>query len=221
MISHLICNQSTNSWQGYVGVPKGHPLFGLDYHDDLPGGLTVDPKIVQTQEQMIENKGVFQLLLSEMEDNYSPIAYEFNVHGGVTFSGYSYWTRLPVVLAQDMLTSKFLKLKRLNDRCGNDLFSHWYNKNRNLRPTEGPACRIHNFREATREITLPHLTSEDGATSKNYYTNGTDVLMGDDKYWWFGWDSNHGMHFTEQEAKEETEKLKNQIQNWTSTHFNV
>lgn len=220
---HILENNTTKCWQGYVGVPKGHPLFGKDYRDSIPQGLTVDPKLVQTEDELIENKGVFQLLFSAMEDGYSPISYEFNVHGGITYSGYSYWTRFPVVLEQDLITAKFLKLKRLTSRCGNDLFSHWYRKNETLDPTEGPALRIKNFWEATKNITLPHLTSEDGFTSRNFSTNGIDVAMGEDDYWWFGWDSNHfgdtPYEFTETRAFEETKRLKDQFEIWTKKYF--
>lgn len=220
MVYHILSNTSGKSWQGYVGVPKGHPLFGLDYRDDIPGGITVDPSLVQTDEQLIENKGVFQLLFVEVKDYYCPISWEFDVHGGITYSGHSYWTRKPVIIEQDLITSKFLKMKRLVSRCGNDLFSHWYTKDRNLYPTEGPALRVKNFREALKDVTLPTLTSEDGVTSSNYWADGTSVELGNDKYWWFGWDTNHGKDHTEDEAIEQTKWLLMQMEQWTVNFYN-
>ena len=86
----LIIKMHNNNYQGYVGVPPGHPLHGKDYIDQLPGNV-VDQDIIYTEEQLIQNKGILIYFLNIIEEDSNipnSIVYQFNAPGGITFSGY-------------------------------------------------------------------------------------------------------------------------------------
>jgi hypothetical protein len=67
---------------GYVGLPAGHPLNGVEYGEKSPH-LKLDP------ERSTEKMSPIQILCGagkSMDDLNSP-EYVFEVHGGLTFSG--------------------------------------------------------------------------------------------------------------------------------------
>jgi hypothetical protein len=69
---------------GYVEVPEGHPLDGVD-------DSTAHPSLVFAGDEEIGKRGLIPLIrhaVSENHDAVSPGAF-FNVHGGITFSGRS------------------------------------------------------------------------------------------------------------------------------------
>jgi len=67
---------------GYVGIPKDHPLHGIEY----TAKAKCLPK-ADVSEQPIGKRGIIPLLcLDENEDYLSAECY-FNVHGGITYSG--------------------------------------------------------------------------------------------------------------------------------------
>ena len=65
---------------GYVGVPKGHPLYGKDYSDYL------DIKKEDMGDKEIS--GIFPLFSALLDDDERiRIEAYFNCHGGITYSG--------------------------------------------------------------------------------------------------------------------------------------
>lgn len=68
---------------GYVGVPKGHPLFGKKYDDKFLDYADI-------REQEIGKRGVIPVICASPGggNKVSPDVY-FNVHGSITYSGAS------------------------------------------------------------------------------------------------------------------------------------
>ncbi len=67
---------------GYVGLPAGHPLYGVDYSEKSPH-LKLNP------ERSTEKMSPIQILCGagkDMDELNSP-EHVFEVHGGLTFSG--------------------------------------------------------------------------------------------------------------------------------------
>jgi len=70
---------------GYVGIPKDHPLYGLDYSDKSNCLKSLDVK-----DMSIENASVGQLLAGlsgEYNEEYITPEMYFSVHGGITYAG--------------------------------------------------------------------------------------------------------------------------------------
>jgi len=65
---------------GYVGVEKGHPLFGVDYTARIPYTLPEDEKI--------GSRGVIPLFLASFDSGAGGTRADcfFDVHGGLTYS---------------------------------------------------------------------------------------------------------------------------------------
>lgn len=65
---------------GYVGLPKGHPLYGMEYSEPSPA-LTVP-----SDDEPVGKRGAITLLCATPEHMTSP-EMVFDVHGSLTFSG--------------------------------------------------------------------------------------------------------------------------------------
>lgn len=65
---------------GYVGVPVGHFLHGVEYNHECDG-LSV------SEDQPIGARGVMTLLAASCADSLNRPEFAFDVHGGLTFSG--------------------------------------------------------------------------------------------------------------------------------------
>lgn len=67
---------------GYVGIPKEHPLCGVEYNERTPA---LKPNMTRSTEKM----GPIQLLAAACKehDELNTPEYVFEVHGGITFSG--------------------------------------------------------------------------------------------------------------------------------------
>lgn len=69
---------------GYVAIPSTHPLFQIGYSATVPG-------LVLPKNEPIGKRGVIPLLCASSTDitkGTTPDVY-FDVHGGVTFSGFA------------------------------------------------------------------------------------------------------------------------------------
>lgn len=69
---------------GYVGVPKTHPLYGLDYLDPLPEGMK--QRGVDVLEGQVGKRGSIDVLCAVMGD-IMKVGFIFDVHGSITYSG--------------------------------------------------------------------------------------------------------------------------------------
>jgi hypothetical protein len=79
---------------GYVGVPKEHPLYGLDY-----GTKTKALSSKAMSDIPIEKAGVGQMLkarLGEYSEEFISPEMFFSVHGGITYSGGGEQSNYPV-----------------------------------------------------------------------------------------------------------------------------
>ncbi len=65
---------------GYVEVPEGHPLYQIEYSSTVKG-------LNLTEDTEIGKRSLFVTLVSSDLENVRPDLY-FDVHGGLTFSGY-------------------------------------------------------------------------------------------------------------------------------------
>jgi len=72
---------------GYVVIPAGHPLHGVGYADHLPPVLMA--MVDKTMNGPIGKRSAIQLFC--MSGNAARAGDQFNVHGGVTYSGACYW----------------------------------------------------------------------------------------------------------------------------------
>lgn len=206
---------------GYVGVAKGHPLYGKHYTYVLP--YSVDQTLLQTTEQLIENKGIISTFLMMNSDDNSDfgktITYQFNVHGGITYSGYSYWNMKKIDKPKHFLTNRLIKALRLKDLTGNDLFTYYHNK-----PDSLAKERVSKFYYSLEDIIS--TLSKDILEEKQiaYYKEG-EVIFEEyvDDCWYFGWDAGHcgDENWSYDEAVEETERLNIQIENWTNEYYNI
>ena len=70
---------------GYVGIPKGHPLYGK--HNDSQVKVTMKELIEDEEMNQIGNRGVWTLLgLPNDEDDQVRLDSYFMVHGGITYA---------------------------------------------------------------------------------------------------------------------------------------
>ena len=69
---------------GYVGLPKGHPLYGKDYNDKLKATFE------EILDQPFGKRNPFQMLLFTFNNNQPEdevqLGLYFDVHGGITYS---------------------------------------------------------------------------------------------------------------------------------------
>lgn len=64
---------------GYVAVPAGHPLFGVDYSGQTPNLVTPDA------DEEVGKRGLIPLLCAQGQMDRPDIV--FDVHGSLTYSG--------------------------------------------------------------------------------------------------------------------------------------
>lgn len=77
----VVANNTTGFRCGYVQIPGGHPLFGLDYSDVAPGILMED-----LAEEPIGKRGIISLICAS-NDKGARLDILFDVHGSLTFAG--------------------------------------------------------------------------------------------------------------------------------------
>ena len=66
---------------GYVGLSKGHPLYGINYNERL------DIPKVDMEDKEIGKRGIISLLLNALDyDENIRMDLYFNVHGSLTYS---------------------------------------------------------------------------------------------------------------------------------------
>jgi len=74
--------QSVGHRCGYVRIPEGHPLFGLDYNDKAPGLTKSDLKHLE-----IGKRGPIALFIEAMDDSDTVrVETLFDVHGSLTYA---------------------------------------------------------------------------------------------------------------------------------------
>ena len=66
---------------GYVRIPEGHALFGVDYSDEAPGVSKDD-----IAEEPLGKRGIISVFLAGLNDGVR-LDLLFDVHGGLTFGG--------------------------------------------------------------------------------------------------------------------------------------
>lgn len=222
MKTYYTQNRNNGGWQGYVGVPLGHPLHGKSYSDTLP--LHVDQSILHTEEELMDNKGIIQTFLAMLGDEElsKSISYQFNVHGGITYSGYGYWNTKKIEPPNHEKTKKLIKAYHIYDLTGNDLFTHYYKKEYSIAKE-----RVKKIYESVKRL-IGYLELE--VLQPNQYagkmSDGEIRFMQyveDD--WYFGWDSGHYGDDAEScnydYAVKQTEYLKKQIEDWTLLYYNT
>lgn len=221
MKTYYTQNSHSKGWQGYVGVPKGHPLHGKKYSEILP--FHVEQSLLQTPEQLADNKGIIPAFLAMFGDDDfgKSIAYQFNVHGGITYSGYGYWNVKEIETPEREKAKRLIKAYKLQNRTGNELFMHYYKREDSIAKQ-----RVTNVYESVKRL-IGYLEIE--VLEPNQYAgvfSGTEVKFMEyvEPEWYFGWDSAHCGDTAENcdydYAVEQTEYLKTQIEEWTNTYYN-
>ncbi len=221
MKTYYTQNRFSKGWQGYVGIAKGHPLHEKLYTDILP--LHTDQSLLQSPEEIAENKGIIPAFIAMFgdEDFSKSIAYQFNVHGGITYSGYGYWNTKEIETPTHPKANKLIKAIKLKDRTGNELFSYYRQKEDSIAKQ-----RITDVYESLKRLVgyleLQVLQSNQYATLHNDGSVKFKEYV--DDHWYFGWDSSHygdtEESCTHEYAVEQTERLKKQIEDWTFEYFN-
>jgi len=81
--NYIVIAQPMGYRCGYVEIPKGHTLYGLDYSAQLP--ITFK----EISKQSIGKRGIISVLCAQRlkKDDKVSMDLLFNVHGGITFSG--------------------------------------------------------------------------------------------------------------------------------------
>lgn len=234
MKQHILKNKQ-GSFQGYVGVLKGHPLYGKEHTEKIEYSMYNDLlNETRTHDELLSNKGIITHFLSMFESEIkNTIGYQFDVHGGITYSGFNFWDMEEIERPNHPLITKYEKVLKLADYTGNDLFMHYYNKG--IRKFLGYDRQHPNYEQAKRvdeiykNLTKIELDLGSEILESNmraYYDNDKKrvvYLRSDSEYWYFGWDSGHFGDTPEkcnyEYAVQETEKLKNQIESWTIAYY--
>jgi hypothetical protein len=81
---HIVRNGAVGHLCGYVHIPEGHPLHGIEYSAALPDFLAPLKDVVLEGE--IGNRGVMDVFCLALGGDFT-VGLLFNVHGGITFSG--------------------------------------------------------------------------------------------------------------------------------------
>lgn len=80
---------------GYVGVPKGHVLYGVGCSDTLPVAVSfVTEEIVKSAE--MGSRGAIPILLAVLSGNANRLDVVIDVHGSLTYSGCGEGNKYPV-----------------------------------------------------------------------------------------------------------------------------
>lgn len=81
---YMYRHDSLKHWCGYVDVPKGHPLHGKSYNDEI----TV-PKSIWDRPIEMDKIGIINLFCSAVKDpdeGQMDLVMAFDVHGGLTYA---------------------------------------------------------------------------------------------------------------------------------------
>jgi len=77
----------------YVGIPETHPLYKKHYSDPIPENLvSIWEKIKQ---ETVGKRGIIEIFLVAVSEDYSNIGLLFDVHGGITFSAHAFKSDYP------------------------------------------------------------------------------------------------------------------------------
>lgn len=80
---------------GYVGVPKGHVLYGIEYHATLPDAVSfVTEEILESAE--MGSRGAIPVFFSAFSGNSNRLDVVIDVHGSLTYSGGGEGAKYPV-----------------------------------------------------------------------------------------------------------------------------
>ena len=74
----------SGGWRcGYVRIPKKHPLYGLDYTDQIPTTFN------EISNEKVGKRGILSMLCVSKYGSKDRVSVDtlFDVHGGVTFTG--------------------------------------------------------------------------------------------------------------------------------------
>ena len=70
---------------GYVAIPEGHVLYGIEYHATLPDAIAfVTEEIMQYAD--ISNRGVMPVFFAALTGNVNRLDVVIDVHGSLTYS---------------------------------------------------------------------------------------------------------------------------------------
>lgn len=71
---------------GYVAVPEGHVLYGVDYSDNLPEAVSfVTEEILRNED--ISHRGAIPVFTAALSGNLNRLDVVIDVHGSLTYSG--------------------------------------------------------------------------------------------------------------------------------------
>lgn len=80
---------------GYVGVPKGHVLYGIKYSENLPDAVSfVTEEIMENAE--IGSRGAIPVFFSAFSGNSNRLDVVIDVHGSLTYSDGGEGAKYPV-----------------------------------------------------------------------------------------------------------------------------
>ena len=73
---------------GYVGVPRGHVLYGVEYNETLPDAISfVTDEIMENAE--IGSRGAIPVFFAAFSNRMNRLDVVIDVHGSLTYSGRS------------------------------------------------------------------------------------------------------------------------------------
>lgn len=70
---------------GYVAVPEGHVLYGVQYEDTLPEAVAFVTEEIMRGAEM-SHRGIYPVLLAAMSGNVNRLDVVIDVHGSLTYS---------------------------------------------------------------------------------------------------------------------------------------
>lgn len=80
---------------GYVGVPKGHVLYGIEYSENLPDAVSfVTEEILH--DATIGSRGAMPVFIAAIPGNINRLDVVIDVHGSLTYSGGGEGGKYPV-----------------------------------------------------------------------------------------------------------------------------
>lgn len=234
---HTLVQEFTGGYQGYVGVPPGHILYGKHYTEIIP---EYEPE-EDTFDGFVESRGILNIMASigKAEEGFVPLSMQFSVHGGITYSGPAYWNAQkyePVKFTPEL--RRYAKAMKLKWRCGNELFSHYYKRGVGIHEYKyeeswklqdkiqsdslfARAWRVHQVYESLKSYPKPKLDNF-LEWQWDYNAKGNFFYATEDEYWYFGWDCNHygdkGLDFPQDRAVQETEHLSHQLFCYDNEH---
>lgn len=228
---HTLVQKYTGGYQGYVGVPSEHILYGKHHTEMIPEWEQEE----DTFDGFVESRGILNIMVSmnKAKEGFHPLSMQFSVHGGITYSGPAYWNQekyIPKNFTPGL--KKYAKAQRLMWRCGNELFSYYYDLGVKVHEYDEQwklekriqsdslftrAWRVHQVYEKLKSYPKPQMGNflnwqwDYNAEDDFFYATSDD-------YWYFGWDCNHygdeGYAWPQDRAVQETEQLSHQLFNY-------